>query len=283
MRSVLDQSFRDLELIVVDDASDDATEAVVRGVGDARIRYVRQEARRGASAARNRGIAEARGEFIAFQDSDDEWAAEKLQRQVDRLKSLSPDFALTQGAAQYQGSVTRYVFANLPAGQERTAILPCNYSIYLQAMLARRSVLRELGGFDERLPLWEDWELLIRICQEYRVDMDARVMAIIHDTPGSLVKQNNRRVESLRLIVDKHRALMAASPKAMAANVYAIARFELLYGSAVEGRSLLLRSARLDPMRPRTWALLGLSLLGTSLIRRYVAWRDATRRLAPTS
>jgi glycosyltransferase involved in cell wall biosynthesis len=283
MRSVLDQSYRDLELIVVDDASTDATEDVARGIGDARVRYLRQPERRGASAARNRGIAEARGELIAFQDSDDEWVAGKLQLQVDRLSALPADVALTQGAVRYLGPVTRYVFSGFRAGQERTAVLPVNNGTYVQAWLARAAVLREMRGFDERLAQWEDWELLIRICQRYRVDMDERVMALIHDTPGSLVTQSHRRVQSLATILDKHAALMAAHPPALAINWYAMARFELIDGRPAQARSLLLRSLRLEPLRARTWAMLAFSLLGTPLIRRIYAWRDATRRSAATS
>ena len=280
MRSVLDQSYRALELIVIDDASTDDTAEVVRASGDSRVRYLRQPERRGVSAARNRGMSEAQGELIAFQDSDDEWLPDKLRQQVDRLAALPTDVALTQAAVRYEGTVTRYCFSALPAGQESTAILPCNNSSYLQACLARTACLREVGGLDERLSLWEDWELMIRVCQRYRVDMDPRVMTVIHDTPGSLAKQHQRRVETLRMIMDKHAALMQAAPKALAANLYAIARFQSLDGRADEARATLARSLRLDPARPRSWALLGFSLLPTSLIRRIVAWRDATRRSA---
>ena len=86
--SVLNQTFSDVEVIVVDDGSPDNTEEVVRGVVDGRVRYIRHEVNRGlAAAGRNTGIAMARGYYIAFLDDDDEWRADKLEKQLEAIKS----------------------------------------------------------------------------------------------------------------------------------------------------------------------------------------------------
>jgi GT2 family glycosyltransferase len=88
--SVLAQNLSDLELIVVDDGSADGTVAAVRAIADPRLRLVALEANAGAAAARNRGIAEARAPWVAFQDSDDEWLPAKLEKQMARLAAPPP-------------------------------------------------------------------------------------------------------------------------------------------------------------------------------------------------
>ena len=82
IESVLGQTYGDFELIVVDDGSQDDSAAVVARFADKRIHYLRLARNGGVSAARNAGLAEAAGKYIAFQDSDDEWMAEKLERQM---------------------------------------------------------------------------------------------------------------------------------------------------------------------------------------------------------
>ena len=88
INSVLNQTYKNLELIIVNDGSTDDTEKVVKGYSDKRIRYYKQELNKGGSAARNVGIKLARGELISFQDSDDEWLPEKLERQVRKFSEV---------------------------------------------------------------------------------------------------------------------------------------------------------------------------------------------------
>lgn len=95
VESVLRQTVDDFELIVVDDASTDDTEAVVERFDDPRVEYVRHGTNRGGSAARNTGIERSSGEYIAFLDSDDEWYPRKLERQVEELRSRSDEWVAT--------------------------------------------------------------------------------------------------------------------------------------------------------------------------------------------
>ena len=88
--SVLGQSFGDFELLVVDDGSRDGTLAAARSVADPRVRVIAAEQNGGAAAARNLGATQARGDWIAFQDSDDEWLPRKLEKQMARLHAADP-------------------------------------------------------------------------------------------------------------------------------------------------------------------------------------------------
>src|SRR5687768_5045704 len=92
--SVLAQSFSDLELIVVDDGSTEDVANAVAGLADPRVVYLRRDVRGGPAAARNSGVSRARGSYVAFQDSDDEWLLDKLQAQLAALERSSHQMAV---------------------------------------------------------------------------------------------------------------------------------------------------------------------------------------------
>jgi glycosyltransferase involved in cell wall biosynthesis len=283
LRSVLSQSFQDFEVLVMDDASTDDTAAVVRAFSDARIQHVHSEHRLGPAAQRNRGMARARGEFVAFQDSDDEWLLDKLEKQVQRLRELPEEVAVTQCAVlrhETSGYVQR--LANrLPRGREGSEVLRNNANTFTQAWLARKDALLSMGGFDESIRVSEDWEFLIRICQRFGFDCDERVLCIVYESPGSLVHQNDHRLQGMERILEIHRSGMDRYPEMISRNLYVLGRFHLMFGSAGRGRTLLIESIRKAPTNPRAWVLLGLSLAGTAVLRSIVSAVDKARHARP--
>src|SRR5258705_10332336 len=88
--NVLNQTFQDFEIVVVDDSSQDHTREVVNSLDDKRIKYIRHERNKGVAAARNTGVSNAKGDYIAFLDDDDEWFPEKLKKQCAVLEASSP-------------------------------------------------------------------------------------------------------------------------------------------------------------------------------------------------
>jgi glycosyltransferase involved in cell wall biosynthesis len=157
LESVLDQNVPDLDVLVVDDGSTDGTPAVLERFGS-RIRVVRQE-NAGVSAARNRGLDEARGPFIAFQDCDDLWMPGKLERQLAALRQR-PELDLCLGLVQ------NFWMDELAA--EETAYRGSRFAepapgYLLQAMVARRSVFDRVGRFDTSLGVGEDNDWFLRV------------------------------------------------------------------------------------------------------------------------
>ncbi len=170
--SVLAQDYRDFELIVVDDGSTDNTPEVLdayRGT----IKVFRQE-NKGVSAARNRGIAEASGRFIAFLDSDDLWLPQKLSRQVEFFNT-TPDALICQTEEVWIRSGVR---VNPKKRHQKPSGMIFEPSLALclvspSAVMIRRSLLEIVGNFDETLPACEDYDLWLRIsCRfpVYRID-----------------------------------------------------------------------------------------------------------------
>lgn len=157
--SVRQQTYENIEILVVDDGPDDQTAAAVTSVPDPRVTLIRHPANRGLPAARNTGIRAARGAFIAFLDDDDEWRPDKLQRQLGAMRRY--DAVLC--AAFSDGKVLRY-----HARESITLDDLRRGSFDPSALLARSDVLRNVW-FDETLRQGEDWDAFIRIAQRYTI------------------------------------------------------------------------------------------------------------------
>lgn len=173
IENVLQQTYANIELIVVDDGSTDDTQSVLRSYGS-RIRWTAQE-NTGPAAARNRGIAMAKGEIIAFQDSDDVWHPTKLARQVSLLQRGGDSVVccLCNTTIELADRVVRS-FENAPVYPpieegiwlNVTEVLATRCILFNQAAAIRRDVLTRIGGFDDSFRLMEDVELALRLSLE---------------------------------------------------------------------------------------------------------------------
>lgn len=171
VESVLQQTYRPLELIVVDDGSTDGTSEVLQAYGNA-IVYVRQD-NAGPAAARNRGIRESQGELVAFLDSDDVWLATKLERQVAVLEGAGPEapcclcdtLMRTPDGREQSSFAIAWLRMREPEGLwlNPAAVLATRFVLFCQAVLVRRGFLLDCKGFDEQLWFMEDHDLALRL------------------------------------------------------------------------------------------------------------------------
>jgi glycosyltransferase involved in cell wall biosynthesis len=168
IESVLPQSFADFELIVINDGSQDKTLEIISAFDDPRIQ-VFSYPNAGVSASRNRGIAHAKGEYIALIDADDLWTPDKLEAQLNALKEHS------HAAVAY--SLTNYIDESgkiLASGSNISVsgdvygnLLLANFVENGSNVLIRAQALREVGGFNESLQYAEDWDLWLRLAARY--------------------------------------------------------------------------------------------------------------------
>ncbi len=164
--SALAQEGVELEVIVVDDGSRDGTASHARALGDPRVRVISQEVPRGPSAARNAGIDAARGEWVALLDDDDLWSPKKLRLQLDAALRNGSDWVYARSII-IDGSST--VIAAPPLADPETVAdtLMTGNVIWggPSNVVVRTSLLRRLGGFDEHLECFEDWDMWIRLAR----------------------------------------------------------------------------------------------------------------------
>ena len=162
--SVLNQTYKNLELIIVDYGSTDNTKEVIDSINDKRIVYVYQQ-NQGASAARNNGIDLAKGEFIAFQDSDDVWHADKLEIQIQKLKENNADVVFSK--MLIHGNLLKTIIPqNFKEGFLKKETLPLGIST--GTLLGKKEVFLN-NKFDITIPRLQDFELALRIKKNYSI------------------------------------------------------------------------------------------------------------------
>lgn len=265
--SVLHQSFRDFELIIVDDGSTDDTRDVVAGFRDPRVRYVARERNGGVAAARNTGVRAASGTYLAFQDSDDEWLLDKLTLQLRALQEAGPDYGMCVcGLLRYGGAwIRRYPLRGPEVSRADILSEPIAYT---QTWLVRRDALAAASdGFDETLRIWDDWELLMRLSARLRIRALPDMLVVSERGPNSLSADGTRFIHDLDLILRKHSALFATYPKQHARLQYQHGRRLAVAGQVTEARAALWRAVRLRPRTLRPGIFWLATLFGSRLLR----------------
>lgn len=165
VNSVLNQTYKDIELLIIDDGSTDNTRELIEQIEDSRIRYIYLGTNSGASNARNVGVSHAKGTWIAFQDSDDSWKPNKLDKQM-KYASEHPEYNLIYSSyiAHLTDQDIYFPTEPLPSVMEGNMfdVLLLRNVIGAPTMLIKRDSFLQSGGFDTTYQSLEDWEFVLR-------------------------------------------------------------------------------------------------------------------------
>ncbi|MBD2095429.1 glycosyltransferase [Trichocoleus sp. FACHB-591] len=210
--SVLEQTYPDFELLIVDDGSSDRTVEWVSALTDARVRLITQE-NQGSAGARNRGIAESQGEYIAFLDADDLWAPTKLEKQVRCLEAdpavgLVNTWVVNMDAA---GNLTDQVLMSDAEGEIWQAIAEENQIFCGSSPMVRRSCFETVGVFDQTLRSAEDWDMWIRIAARYHFAVVKEPLVFYRQHANSKSNNLQRHLNHRLKVIDK--TFASASPE----------------------------------------------------------------------
>ncbi|MGH2372894.1 MAG: glycosyltransferase family 2 protein [bacterium] len=218
--SVLAQTCRDFELLIIDDGSEDETAEVVAGFRDPRIRYERI-AHRGYAAALNRGCAVASGEALAFIDSDDEWLPTKLERQLNALRSHGAEVGVVVTGSRAVNDVTGEVRAHpVRAGGVVwlfDALLERRIPTTFPAVVVRRECFDRVGAFDESLDAGQDREWLLRVAKHYAFFQIPERLVVVHKHAASRLGGNvTARIAYERVMLERYAAELQERPRILA-------------------------------------------------------------------
>jgi len=208
IQTVMDQTYKgDIEIIIIDDSKKSLKQKIDKYFSktlhkDRQINYIHKAKKEGAPLARNIGIKESNGEYIAFLDDDDLWEPGKIEKQAVLLDKNND-----------VGLVICYSL-DKRFGQERIAKPPeiITHEIVLKSFnlsssssyLVRKTVLDELGGFDITLPSAQEYDLAIRLSKQYEVRCVPEVLMIQYETKGQISENWNRKIKGIIAIYKKH-------------------------------------------------------------------------------
>jgi glycosyltransferase involved in cell wall biosynthesis len=285
--SVIGQTFQDFEIIVADDASADGTAEMIRGLSDARIKHFRHDENRGVAVARNTAIAHARGEYIAFLDDDDEWLPQKLHRQVELMERLGDTIgAICCGNYEVDTSTNRIIAEMKPflRGHVFEKLFTRGLFNRTSTVVVRAKCFERVGVFDPSFQYGEDFDMWLRLAQEYDFDYVAAPLAKVYLQPNGLTQNFQAIISGAERDLSKYRAFYARHPRVYSRRLHRLATYHCLSGNVKQGRRVFWRAVAKDCLAIKSYVCLALSFFGPRAFKSFYAAKDRlSDALAPTS
>jgi glycosyltransferase involved in cell wall biosynthesis len=203
LKSVLEQTYAVEEIIVVDDGSVDNTKKIITNFSSDKICLLCQK-HKGAQAARNKGIINAKGNYIAFLDSDDEWVLDKLEKQVDILKK-NLDAVIYCNCFTVDKGIKRVWKLPGKSGWVYKELL-LHPSPMFQGMIISKKALLDIGLLDENIPAYQEWDTSIRLAENHMlVHMDEPLFYYNFHEGDTISKNNIKDILGYEYVVNKHK------------------------------------------------------------------------------
>ncbi len=249
--SVLAQTYSDIELIVVDNASIDDTEAVVRGFKDARIRYIRHDSNKGGPAARNTGINSSRAAFIALLDDDDEWGPSKIEKQFQKFASSLPMVGVVYvGTEIYDEHLGEIIRVNKPTyrGRVYERLLLATILGSVSSVMVRRSCFDKVGLFDEGLTSCQDWDMWLRIARHFDFEFVDETLARINMHGEQISTNYKALIPGRTRMVTKHADEFKMHPDIYIVHLKRLGKLHFINGTWKQGIYWFKEAVKLRPI-----------------------------------
>jgi glycosyltransferase involved in cell wall biosynthesis len=261
VNSALNQSYKNLEVIIVDDASADNTSETVAGIKDARVRYVRHVNNMGLSAARNSGIKIARGKYINFLDDDDEIHRLKLEKQLNMFAQQAETVGIIYCGWQYvyKNKITAKHFPKHRGNTLRQLLAHCIMTPIVP--LIKISCFEKAGLFDKNMKSYEDWDMWIRIARYFNFDFVPEVLATGHTHERQMSSRLRDQITAREKMLDKYRDDLLKNAFARSSHLGRLGVLYCLNNAERKGVRYIINAIMSDPLVWKNYAYLILLVL----------------------
>ena len=252
LKSALNQTYRNLEIIVVDDGSSEDVKDELDKMKDSRIYYIRHNLNKGVAAAWNTGIKAARGRYITFLGSDDEWFESKVEKQIINLSERGKEYRVSYCLSEIYSDSESRVLERRTFNLEGNILhqLLCGCVIGLNSLMISREDVLKVGEFDERLKMHSDWDFLIRLSSHYEFSCVREILNRDHWHEHAQITKNCSLVPEFNWIIyENNRALFQEDREARGIFFSNLAFYEGFRGSKKEAVKSLVRSISANPFR----------------------------------
>jgi len=259
--SVLNQTLKEIEVIVVDNASVDGTEVMVKSIPDGRISYFRHEINEGGPAARNTGIKKAKATLISLLDDDDEWFPEKLALQVAQIKNAETKIGLVYAGSEIYDETTQKILrVHSPRYRGRVyEQLLLNNILSSASMLIKKECFDKVGVFDETLTSCQDWDMWLRIAEHFEFDYIDEVLVRINMHTEQISNDYAQLIPGRTRMVQKHAAEFKKYPKIYVVHLKRIGKLYCLNGTWSKSLNWFQQAIAVNPLeifKITAWVLL---------------------------
>jgi glycosyltransferase involved in cell wall biosynthesis len=264
--SVLNQTYQDFEIIIVDDGSTDNTIDVITALNSKKIKYIRHEYNKGEAGTRNTGILNSNGQYIAFLDDDDEWLPEKLELQVNKIENSLQQIGLIYTGllcCHYIENKLFYQWQYIPLHKGNTyhTLMKKNFIYTPSSVLIRRRCLEQIGLFNSEIAYGLDYDYWIRISKHFDFEYLTEPLVRYRLHENGLSNNNELRAMGARDLAMKYGKQIIANNYWR--SVYLHLGIELCRkGEMKKGVDALSRSIRYYPTHKRSRFYFNISLLG---------------------
>ncbi|MGA1867625.1 MAG: glycosyltransferase [bacterium] len=269
IKSVLQQTYMDFEIIIVDDGSTDKTQERIKSFFNKKIKYFYKK-NGGAASALNLGIKHSKGKYIARLDSDDIFEPEKLEKQVKLLDS-NQDIGLVYTQAyniDENGNILELYPKNHTCPQESLKTLRHFLFPPSQSIMFRKNCIDKIGYFDENMPITEDWDFCIRMAQYYQFAYIDEPLVKIRKHTYMITANKIETAHAILKVMQKHAKIlsMGEGNTWIGQHYYSLGRIYFYKRNYQSAKKIFFQALKYDPRSWRNYIFLGLTYLPNFMI-----------------